>query len=291
VVKKTLFAYRNFSGVGDWIMAMTVLKMVNQQYPDIVIDVNWIARNRFTEGNELELLPYLVQEIIKDFDVKIRKGQMFFDLQGAGRCYDYCTGHMVYKKDGTNFIEGMVKQFNLNTGLDLKYDDEVFAQYQPGGCGYDNTLSDLQPYILIQSCSKERSVERQGKDYGFLNMVRISEKLSKHISVIQIGQKTDLLIPNVNRFLSVELDLLHRLMINSVGFIGMDGGLGVYACHHSVWQYIIYEERERFSWTNFPYRMQLDGSRMDAEDVSDFIINNLEVNSETTIWKNTCAVS
>lgn len=279
-MNKKLFVYRNFSGVGDWIMAMTVLKMVNQQYPDIDIYVNLKAKNRYADVNYPITLPDLVQEVIGMFDVDIRGYAHCDNPEGVRDQFDYCTGHVIYKKDGTNFIEGMVKQFNNNTGLDLKYDDEVFAQYQPEGCGYDNTLSDLQPYILIQSCSKARSIERQGKDYGFLNMARISEKLLNHITVIQIGQRTDLLIPNVNRFLSVELDLLHKLMINSVGFIGMDGGLGVYACHHSVWQYIIYEEKSKFSWTDFPYRMQLDGSRMDAEDVSDFIINNLKDSCE-----------
>ena len=34
-----LLAYRKNDGLGDWIMAMSVLKMVNQQYPDIDIDV------------------------------------------------------------------------------------------------------------------------------------------------------------------------------------------------------------------------------------------------------------
>ena len=287
---KKLFAYRNFSGVGDWIMAMTVLKMVNQQYPDIDIYINLKAKNRFAGVNYPIPLPELVQEVIKGFDVDVKGFRHYSDIDGVNNYYDHCTGHMGYKKDGTNFIEGMVKQFNTNTGLDLKYDDEVFAHYQPEGYGYDNTLNDLQPYILIQSCSKERSMERQGKDYGFRNMSRIAERLQKHINVIQIGQRTDLLIPNIDRFLSVDLDFLHKLMISSAGFIGLDGGLGVYASHHGVWQYIIYEDKERFSWTNFPYRMQLDGNRMDAEDVSDFIINNLEVNDEKAVRENACSV-
>ena len=34
-----LLAYRKHDGLGDWMMAMSVLKMVNHQYPDIDIDV------------------------------------------------------------------------------------------------------------------------------------------------------------------------------------------------------------------------------------------------------------
>ena len=116
-MNKKLFAYRNFSGVGDWIMAMTVLKMVNQQYPDIDIYINLKAKNRFAGVNYPIPLPELVQEVIKGFDVDVKGFRHYSNINGVNNYYDHCTGHMGYKKDGTNFIEGMVKQFNTNTGL------------------------------------------------------------------------------------------------------------------------------------------------------------------------------
>lgn len=288
-MNKTLLAYRSFSGVGDWIMAMTVLKMVNQQYPDIDIYLNLKAKNRFAGVSYPILVPELVQEIVKGFDVNIKES--FFDPnpQRLAEYYDYCTGHMGYDKDDTNFIEGMVKRFNKNTGLELRYHKDVFAQYQPEGIGYDNTLEDLKPYVLIQACSKMRKRQRFSKDYGFDNMVKISKRLSSYTNVVQVGQKTDWLLPDVPRFLSVELDLLHKLMINSVGFIGMDGGLGVYASHHGVQQYIIYEEAKRFSWTNFPHRRQLNGGAMSPDQISEFIIQ--ELSNEKRIRQDYCSIS
>ena len=45
-----LLAYRKRDGLGDWMMAMSVLKMVNQQYPDIDIDV-YVEETRDEENS------------------------------------------------------------------------------------------------------------------------------------------------------------------------------------------------------------------------------------------------
>ena len=66
-----LLAYRKNDGLGDWIMAMSVLKMVNQQYPDIDIDVyveettdkNNTRQHRFLQG---------VYDIVDNVDVVIQ---------------------------------------------------------------------------------------------------------------------------------------------------------------------------------------------------------------------------
>lgn len=280
-MKKTLLAYRDYSGVGDWIMAMSVLKMVNQQFPDIDIYINLFARNRYASTNAPIMLPHLVQEIIKDFDVNI-KGVVCYknpSLLNYSKQYNYVSGHMVYRDRNLHYIKGMVSEFKKNIGLDLKYDKEVFAQYKKEEGNYDNTLDNLKPYILIQSCTKERSREKQGKDYGFNNMMKISRILSQSIRVIQIGQGTDLRIPKVHRFLDVDLSLLHKLMLNSVCFVGMDGALGVYASHHNVKQYIIYESEIKFNGTPFSARIQLDGNNMDAEEIAENIAEDINEQS------------
>ncbi|MCP4475393.1 MAG: hypothetical protein GY821_12675 [Gammaproteobacteria bacterium] len=277
---KTLLVYRNWSGVGDWIMAMTVLKMVNQQFPEIDIYVNLLARNKFSSNPGQQKLPVLVREIINNFDVRI-KGHVLYpepkEVEKVGEYYDYVSGHMGYEKDGTNFIKGMVKMFRKNTGLDLKYDKDVFSNYVDSGIGYSNTFEPYKPFVLMQACSKKKCLNRQGKDYGVTNMDKICTELSKYVTVFQIGQKTDWFLSNVKRFLSVDLDLLHLLMKNCVAFVGMDGGLGVYASHHGVKNIIIYEEAKRFSWTNFPHRKQIDGN-LDFNEVSNLICDSVKSN-------------
>jgi len=133
---------------------------------------------------------------------------------------------------------------------------------------------------LIQSCSKRGCDKREGKDFGYLNMERIAKRLMKSgITVLQIGQNTDFTIPNVPSFLSIDLNTIHKLMINSMGFIGMDGGLGVFASHHGVDQYIIYEDDVRYSWTKFPHRYQLSGD-IGWVAISNYIISELRGHKE-----------
>ena len=35
-----VYAYRDAFGIGDWIMSMSALKMMQRSYPDFVIDIN-----------------------------------------------------------------------------------------------------------------------------------------------------------------------------------------------------------------------------------------------------------
>lgn len=289
MVKPTLLAYRSWSGLGDWIMAMTVLKMVNQQFPNIDIYLNLVARNKFK--NMLpDYLPSVVEEVARGFDVKIEDYVYYIIPERAASEYTYNSGHMTYSKDGKDFIENMVAKFRFDSGIELEYDPNTYAQYIKGD-KYDNTFDQFKPYVLLQSCSKRRCEKREGKDFGFSNMEKITNRLlNSNINVIQIGQNTDYVIPNIPSFLSVNLDTLHKLMVNSEGFIGMDGGLGVYASHHNVPQYIIYENKSMFSWTDFPHRNQLDGDEGHIR-ISNYIIDNLKETYEKSIRKNNLQTS
>jgi hypothetical protein len=277
-MRETLLAYREWSGLGDWIMAMSVLKMVNQQYPHIDITLNLAARNKFG-SMQPDHLPPIVEEVARGFDVKIDDFTYYIVPQRASINYDYCSGHMTYAKDGNNFIENMVKKFNYDTDLNVIHDPKAYAQYIKGD-DYDNSFDQFKPYVLIQSCSKRKCRVREGKDFGYGNMEVIARQLMRNgINVIQIGQNTDYKIPKVPAFLSVDLNTIHKLMINSEGFIGMDGGLGVFASHHGVRQYIIYEDKVMFSWTKFPHRRQLDGD-MGWTGVFNYILSTIEEDRE-----------
>ena len=256
-------------------MALTVLKMFNQQHPDIDVYINLKGKSNFADKYVPIVLPDLIIDIMENFDVKI-KGFTFYDKpEEHRRSYDYISGHMHYTRDGTHFIEDMTNNLAHMTGLRLEYKDTVYAH---------NKKSFVQktpaPYVLIQSCSKRREKGRRGKDYGFTNMSIIAKILSKHVNVIQIGQETDWLIPNIARALSLNLTTLHELMMNCMFFVGMDGGLGVYASHHKIKQFIIYEEAERFGWTNFPNRVQLDGSTLKAEEIGETILNEASIRKD-----------
>ena len=69
---KKLLAYRKNDGLGDWIMAMSVLKMVNQQYPNIDIDV-YVEETRDEDNTRQHRFLQGVYDIIDNVDVKLTR--------------------------------------------------------------------------------------------------------------------------------------------------------------------------------------------------------------------------
>lgn len=272
-MRKRLLAYRKYMGLGDWIMAMSVLKMVNRQYPDIDIYVNMHARNAGDKNAIPTRLSPLIEEIIDKFDVDIFNHVYYSCPEREAKEFEYISGHMVYEKKGKFFIESMVEEFNRNTGLALKYELDLYSTY--------NRIIDapIRPgeYALIQACSKKKCWNACAKDFGYLNMSVISRKLQRHINVIQIGLEGDPILPGVvGTYFSTDLETLHNLMAHSKGFIGLDGGLGVYAGVHQLPHYIIYHSDFNFNWTKFPGRRQFDGNKLPAEAISGSILYLLE---------------
>jgi ADP-heptose:LPS heptosyltransferase len=266
-------AFRKYSGIGDWIMALSVLKMVNMQHPEIDIHINMKAKNVHLHPNEAKNLPALTEEIIDNFDVKT-KGKTYFDNPVAdGIDFDFLSGNIRYrKKTGKNFIEGMVRQFSINSGIPLIYDDSVYAQYNNGNIKPDT----YKPYVLIQACSKKRHKSPHWKDYGSNNMDIIAGELKKFVNVIQVGDKTDIRLNNAtDSHLGSGLHSLHNLMKNCIAFIGLDGMLGVYAAHHKVPHYIIYNGRFNYNWTNFRNRMQLNGNKNGVNKIARIIATKI----------------
>lgn len=277
-MKETILVYRNYSGFGDWIMTMTLLKMLNHQYPNIDIYLNLKAKNFFEKSKTTINLPSIVQEYVFECDVDVKEYLYLNDPLSRSREFDYVSGNIRYsKEDKINFIHSMVKQFNINTGLKLKYDPDMFSRFHVKGFEHYTPLVDKE-YVLIQSCTKTRSRRQNGKDYGFENMQVITNELAKEYNVVQIGKGEDFLLEStLNRFFDVDLECLYNLMINSICFIGMDGGLGVFAAHHGVRQYVIYHGEMKKCWTAFPNRIQIDGN-LNIKEVNKQILRDLEVN-------------
>lgn len=260
MVRKKLLAYRTFSGIGDWMMALSVLKMVNIQFPDIDIYLNLKGKIVSRRRREATDLPNITNQIIDNFDVKLAGKIYETDLLKLIPDYDYVTGNMAYsKKDDKFFVESMVDRFNKNTGLGLVYMPDINAKYTGKPVEFDDHMP--KPYILIQSCSKKGSIARRWKDYGTKNMQILANKLKKLFTVIQVGAFGDIELNGISNFLSPPLPRLHYLITNSLAFVGLDGMLGVFSSYHKVKHYIIYKNDQSFKWTAFPHRVQLDGNR------------------------------
>lgn len=270
--RKSLLAYRIYSGIGDWMMALSVLKMVNIQFPHIDIYLNMKGKTVARRGDGPVMLPTIINKIIDSFDVIIAGKTYFNNPSDHSPDYDYSSGNIKYtKSDKEFFVKSMVDNFNKNTGLKLIFRDDINAKYD----GEISTLpADIEkPYILIQSCSKRRNMTKKWKDYGALNMQKICNKLKGSFNVVQVGLKGDFEIQGIKKYLSPSLSMLHALMVNSRLFLGLDGMLGVYASYHKVKQYIIYNNPSSYSWTSFPHRIQIDGETMRPNQIAGLISN------------------
>lgn len=264
-----LLAYRNFSGIGDWMMAMSVLKMVNIQFPTIDIYLNMKGRTVAIRKEDPKDLPEIIDQMINSFDVRIAGKLYDIDPLKHASNYDYVSGNMAYRKREERFFtESMFDRFKTSTGLDLVFQRDMVAKYS----GASGKLPDIsKPYILIQSCSKRRHVNTKWKDYGADNMKTVAGELKKDFNVVQIGEKRDILINGLKKFLSVSLSTLHALMVNCLAFVGLDGMLGVFASYHNVRHFIIYSGKFNFKWTDFFHREQINGNDLNPSQVAGFV--------------------
>ena len=228
-----LLAYRKRDGLGDWMMAMSVLKMVNQQYPDIDIDVyieeKTDVQHRFLQG---------VYDIIDNVDVKLTRVS-----KANPHDYDYFTGHMVYPypfphyEQGEHCIQGMVNNFNEETNLDLKYDKKVLAQFTD-----IVPFSYYKPYVVIPSCGRyEKREHHDSKSWGYDNYNELAKRLREHYSIIQIGSSDQPILDDVDHVvLGRPLKHVLGIMKESEFYVGEINGMIHLAGHHGIPAYAIY---------------------------------------------------
>jgi ADP-heptose:LPS heptosyltransferase len=265
---KTLLAYRNFSGIGDWLMGLTVLKMVNQQYPDIEITLNMTAKNVHKGQKQYKVVPEIIRELVKSVDVKISNVIFYENVKTYANEYDYISNLKYRKRENIFFIESMINNFNKFTKLKLKYDPSIYAQYQGKP---ENPIK--EPYILVQACSKRTNYNQTWKDYGINNMQKVINHLSDKFTIYQVGGKEGPTLDGAKEhFRELPLKNLHSVMANCQAFVGLDGFLGCFAAHHGITQYIIYSGSFNMAWTNFPHRVQLNGNKLSPQQVSDAIL-------------------
>ena len=228
-----LLAYRKHDGLGDWIMAMSVLKMVNQQYPDIDIDVyiekKTDVQHRFLQG---------VYDIIDNVDVKLTRVS-----KADSDDYDYFTGHMVYPypfphyEQGEHCIKGMVNNFNEETNLDLKYDKKVLAQFTD-----IVPFSYYKPYVVMPSCGRlEKREYHDSKSWGYDNYNELAKRLREHYSIIQIGSIDQSMLHDADCvILGSPLKHVLGIMKGAEFYVGEINGLVHLAGHHGILAYAIY---------------------------------------------------
>lgn len=257
-----LLAYRDAFGLGDWIMSMTVLKLLCNKFPNCKMDINLVGR--------LGVAPRLIVEVVRNFDVRFSKILMINNIDAIRSNYDFVTGHMIYNLRTTkNLISSMVDVLNANTGLGVEYKDNVYSKY----VGPLEPVPVPESFILMPSCGKNTKLSSR-KDWGFQNLDRLCSLLCEagH-SIVQIGSSSDPALSKASyRYLSLSLAQIHFLMSNCQFFIGLLNGLSVYSGHHEINTCLLHHNNVLpFSATFYTNQFPVDVTGLTPEDVFDII--------------------
>jgi len=295
VKDKKLLAYRKNDGLGDWIMAMSVLKMVNLQYPNIDIHVHAENTNigfsiKEQKGDNHRQIRFLngVYDIIDNMDVELTRV-----LHAEPSEYDYYTKHMIYfefqgewheqypevPKDyvKNHLIHGMVKKFNEETKLNLKYDENVLARYKNivpfGG---------QKPYVVMPSCGRNDRKIKDTKDWGIVNYKELARRLKEHYYIVQIGSDDQPIIKDADQVIfDQSFSEVLGVMKEAEFYVGEINGLVHLAGHHAIKTYAIYcGGKEHPDFTGYKNQIPIMENNASVDTVYFKIIEDNKKNAE-----------
>jgi len=258
-----ILAYRDAFGVGDWIMTMSVLKMLKKSYPDCILDLNLAGKT----GSASQL----IIDIVENFDVKFNK--IFFNTNSLElkKFYDIVTGHIIYNfRTSNNLIHSMVNSVNAKTGLQIDYNSGLYSHY----IGTVKTLKVPRKFILMPSCGKNTKLSKH-KDWGYSNLNSLCTLFSREgYDVVQIGTSSDFGLTDANyRYFDLSLAQIHFLMSRCTFFVGLVNGLSVYSGHHSVKTYLLHHNnRMSFECTLYNNQKSIDVTNVNSDFVFNFIM-------------------
>lgn len=211
----TLLIRRRFHGLGDWIMAMSVIKTINMQRPDIEVYV-------------YDNFPETIRSVIKSFDVDVK---ITNSLEG----FDYFVSHLIYDLNDyeTHYIVSMLKKIESQHKLGLDPYSYVLST-----CG--NVSSSIEKSIILMH-SQGKQPSNRGKDWGYQNFNTLAEYLSYDYKIVQVGVSGDPILTYAESvYFDIDILTLYALMSISYIYVGNADGLSVMAGVHSIPAFILY---------------------------------------------------
>lgn len=206
---------REFAGIGDWLMALAVLKLLNRQHPDVEAYVSFETPR--------EPMPELVPQAFAASDVRYRVGAPKWPCRR--------TGHLVYTRGPKPFIEDMAGAFTRRTGIPLTYEPvyPTFRRTVPPGQGY---------IVMVSQGKRGKDI---GKEWGVQNFAALAEILAVDHEIVQIGGKYDSPLRAASRcYLGQPFDTVASVLTGARLFIGLEDGLTVLAGYLGVSQLTLY---------------------------------------------------
>ncbi|MDA0754197.1 MAG: hypothetical protein O3A49_05915 [Candidatus Marinimicrobia bacterium] len=234
---KTLLIIKRSDGIGDWIMTMSVIKMINYQYPDIDIFVKLNFENSKYKN--------FIIDIIKNSNVNVN----FF--QSKEQNYNYTCDGLRYpsfadlrkRNEQYHVIKYMIDDLNTKTKLNVEYHEHLLSKI------VNIQEVDLKkPYVVMPSVGRYdkgnfgKPGYTQGKHFGYENYNKLSYYFwEKGINVVQIGAKND---PALEYATDIFLNIYSRptlgILKNCLFYVGEENGLLHLAGHNDIKSYGLY---------------------------------------------------
>jgi ADP-heptose:LPS heptosyltransferase len=247
-----LLLTRNYSGFGDWLMSLAVMKMVERQRPDVEIHVSFS-----TIGEPLQSI---VPEAFRASNLRFRVG--------VPSKIHLSTGHFVYRRrNSTHYIADMVEVLNERTGLGIVYEPESYPRFR-----YPAPRS--QQYVALVSHGKGGGGMR--KDWGPGNFGRLAELLADRVDLIQIGAQGDAPLRAASeRYLGGPFYEAASVIAGAQLFVGIENGLMVLAGFLGCPQATIYCDTGRPERLTFANHLQIR-ERATPESVAERVLAQLQ---------------
>lgn len=267
---KRIYINRTYYGFGDWVMFGSVIKMINNQFPDRAVHFN------------LQGLSSWLTALMSYSDIKA-----YATINQSNPVdYDYHVNHLVYRPagmHGNNLIHDMVLELNRQTGLGLEYEPNTFMCYR--GPKYDVQVH--RPYVVLPSQGNtdiRSSVPKEwGSDGENWDDLALLLK-ARGIPTIQVGSGSDVRLKNVTRSaLGASFPAFHGVVADAGVVVALQNGLMHYAGHQGVRTYTIYRyagDPTRPCHTQYPNQIPLVTEYVEPEEVCERIMEYLKTKGQ-----------
>jgi len=211
---------RTQSGLGDWIMLLDVIRMLNEQYPNIEVYV------------DDENMPDGFEDFLRRWDVEYQVAH-----NPDPYAFAYYSGHVVYpaaEACGAHFVAGMVRTLNIRTGLNLQFDPSQMAKFQFRDWPFPLRPGQRRPQYVAVALTNYGS-ETKRCDPAVRD--KVVDDILEHTGVVQLGEpgklaylRDRLAYPMPNMPLSDLADIIYW----ADGVITMETGISHLAGHMGV---------------------------------------------------------
>ena len=264
----TLLVARMRNAIGDWVLTLSMIKIVNQQFPNIRVDV------------DMANAPSGWADMLATWDVVAAPV-----TNPDPYDYDYYTGHLLYpilddgalhvedvEYGGAHLITGMCRTLKLRTGLPLKYPGETRARYI--GPGIEELLPELalpDEFIAMVSVGRPNNRDSVHKEWPIAYLHAISNAARQRYSLVQLALPGHPKLQSADRVLDkLTLIQLCAVLGQAKLVIALENGISHIAGHTGAHCSTLYREGARAQpmHVGYPKQYQIILSECDALTVS-----------------------